>query len=1199
MRKSSCACGGGCPGCQPAGGLKISEPHDPAEVEADRMAAEVMRMPAGDTSGLAHPPVTSRTHFGSDEIHRQCDACKEEESEEPVMRKEANLAADAQPPEPPPASSDKPPSINGVIAAGGTPLDRETRRFFEPRFGIDLGHVRVHTGGDAAGSARSVRARAYTVGHDVVFAAGEWSPATTEGKRLLAHELAHVVQQKSRSATALLQRQAEGSKEEGGEEEAAGPNKSLDNSRADGAGCSKAQTGLGFKEAQPKCVTPPPQDIGLSGRHFHFCFDSDVLAAETPATVAAFAVKELERQPPDARFLVHGYSSVGGDAVYNKRLACHRANRMVQLLIDAGVPSSRIDTASKGATDEFPGGPDFNQVVVVKTEVPPELRFGQSRPDPACPKTPTNLGNVQPDPPCPDDPRNLGEECEALSEEQRRVDCGSFRFCLDSDIFSAADTPAKIMTFARGQQAVSTFTVHGFASDEGKRTQEYNLRLSCHRAKRIARELMRAGVPPEQISISGKGATTQFGDADANRAGLVRAQGPNIGPAPDIEARPKTPAQKHAVLDLALARLNTGGYRLEADAYISFWTCGRVPTVRHAVNTTHWYVEGDPGVPKYKHFPLSTKSTSGEAGGRLGLNAAVVSDDVFFDSFKNTAGTIGDVMAAMTYLSFFDKVSDEDFGTEREEGSEREKGAFHLGELEGSRSPAPDPLRNKPAPKCTARPGPTFKGTPAPGEVGGTVPTFEVNESSFKASAGPTIFLSPLPGDKGSMETGPGAIAASAKVTLHGAPQDFGNYDVGYLMTATEDHTSIAYKGGEQVEAGLPVPIRDTDGFRPREPWFSDGSFDSAKSGRVEVSMSKTMAQEMALNFQPLSGKQQGKLGTALERAARTSRYQLWLVARRRGAPLDRFSTHFLSGSRVDFEQNLDLTGKTATGQFKTSVPISGSDSRVVRFSGPVPEDLGAKETSTSNVISSCTQAFGAVEFEVDEEDAKSSANAVVLKRQLMEFKGKKVPALWFVPNAAPVDYKPVVTLIPRDAKRAEPAKFEVGLIQNILEMDWNNHYSTGEVVKGLCTGPLPMRDATTDRDKADSAFMTNEEPELAQLDRQRRQAKLKLQDTPGGPGMLDLTDNPACPGKSTGTLKRMISNSKFRTWVAARFAKDDTCLNFLHHIDWKVTYEAEANPDKLISGKLEVLSSGTAPDPTLKGLANEDCGSDYSGPCK
>src|SRR6185503_3483764 len=114
-----------------------------------------------------------------------------------------------------------------------------------------------------------------------------------------------------------------------------------------------------------------------------------------------------------------------------------------------------------------------------------------------------------------------------------------------------------------------------------------NKRLSCHRAKRIARELMRAGVPPEQISISGKGATTQFGDAEANRVGLVRVQGPNIGPAPDIEKRPKTPAEKHAVLDLALARLNTGGYRLEADAYMSFWTCGRVPTVRHSVNTTH------------------------------------------------------------------------------------------------------------------------------------------------------------------------------------------------------------------------------------------------------------------------------------------------------------------------------------------------------------------------------------------------------------------------------------------------------------------------------------------------------------------------------------------------------------------------------------------------------------------------------------
>jgi hypothetical protein len=75
------------------------------------------------------------------------------------------------------------------------PLDRSTRDFFEPRFGADFGDVRVHTDGQAARSARSVDALAYTVGRDIVFDTGQYAPETTAGKRLLAHELTHVLQQ--------------------------------------------------------------------------------------------------------------------------------------------------------------------------------------------------------------------------------------------------------------------------------------------------------------------------------------------------------------------------------------------------------------------------------------------------------------------------------------------------------------------------------------------------------------------------------------------------------------------------------------------------------------------------------------------------------------------------------------------------------------------------------------------------------------------------------------------------------------------------------------------------------------------------------------------------------------------------------------------------------------------------------------------
>jgi hypothetical protein len=86
-------------------------------------------------------------------------------------------------------------AVQPVIGAGGgRPLDPATRAFFEAGFGAGLGGVRVHTGPRADASARAVDALAYTVGRDVVFRAGRYAPESGDGRRLLAHELAHVMQ---------------------------------------------------------------------------------------------------------------------------------------------------------------------------------------------------------------------------------------------------------------------------------------------------------------------------------------------------------------------------------------------------------------------------------------------------------------------------------------------------------------------------------------------------------------------------------------------------------------------------------------------------------------------------------------------------------------------------------------------------------------------------------------------------------------------------------------------------------------------------------------------------------------------------------------------------------------------------------------------------------------------------------------------
>jgi len=98
-----------------------------------------------------------------------------------------------------------PPVVREVLGASGRSLDVATRAFFEPRFGLDLSRVRVHADEKAAQSAQAVDAAAYTVGRDIVFDQGRYAPHTTEGRRLLGHELTHVLQQaRSEPASAEL-----------------------------------------------------------------------------------------------------------------------------------------------------------------------------------------------------------------------------------------------------------------------------------------------------------------------------------------------------------------------------------------------------------------------------------------------------------------------------------------------------------------------------------------------------------------------------------------------------------------------------------------------------------------------------------------------------------------------------------------------------------------------------------------------------------------------------------------------------------------------------------------------------------------------------------------------------------------------------------------------------------------------------------
>ena len=150
--------------------LAMGQPGDPFEREADRVAEAV----AGGRSGTP----------------ARISAAK------PMLRRKAATGE----------AEEAPPVVGEALRSPGQPLGTEVRGFMEPRIGHDLGQVRVHTGDLASRSTRAVGALAYTVGSDIVFGEGRYKPGTQEGRSLLAHELAHVVQQGESRASPRVQR---------------------------------------------------------------------------------------------------------------------------------------------------------------------------------------------------------------------------------------------------------------------------------------------------------------------------------------------------------------------------------------------------------------------------------------------------------------------------------------------------------------------------------------------------------------------------------------------------------------------------------------------------------------------------------------------------------------------------------------------------------------------------------------------------------------------------------------------------------------------------------------------------------------------------------------------------------------------------------------------------------------------------------
>jgi outer membrane protein OmpA-like peptidoglycan-associated protein len=322
--------------------LTINQPGDAFEQEADRVADKVMRMPDPQNAGKSEisrvtgstgvqracPECEEELHRSSASIQRLCSHCREQGNAD--HDEDGNIHAREVPGKTPEIAESTSAQIE-AMRGRGDPLPDRVRSFFEPRLGHDFSGVRIHADQQAAESAHQVQALAYTVGRDIVFGAGQFQPESNSGRRLIAHELAHVVQQngvpnkqnaQTKSTPLSLQRMGDVS-----------------------------HVPAGFACLIPD--TPTPTSI------------TDVLFGENSSRLTRTAIRDIDAfvarwrgVSTDPLVRVDGFASTDGPDALNWRLSCDRAHSVVAELVHptsggTGIPTDKIDTFAQGETDEF------------------------------------------------------------------------------------------------------------------------------------------------------------------------------------------------------------------------------------------------------------------------------------------------------------------------------------------------------------------------------------------------------------------------------------------------------------------------------------------------------------------------------------------------------------------------------------------------------------------------------------------------------------------------------------------------------------------------------------------------------------------------------------------------------------------------------------------------------------------------------
>jgi hypothetical protein len=441
--------------------LSVSRPGDASEREADRAADAVLRGQAVSVyQSAASAPVQRMCSACEDEQNAHaCPECESERQEETTVQAKRASGVDGQ-------------AVGGArqlatLEGRGQALPDALRGEFEPRFGRDFGDVRLHTDAQAAASASAFDALAFTYGRHVVFGPGQFDPSSTSGLRLIAHELAHVVQQSTQGRPAL-QRQPK-PKTFGGPLDlkpdlcitapdpigtVCGSDAAKACSKFNLPGCGPICSFFGCDKPEKPTARGPPGWRAAGSKGFEgLCCRGGIDNAESCCPPSQIAIFDNRCCKP-------------GEVVVNNRCDCP--------------PSQK---AMGGRCCEPPQVPEGMSCVPPKPAPLPE-----PKPKPEPTPTPTPTPKPKPAPPTPT----------------------SIFFKRDRPSASESNAPVASVTTGEGKTNFDALVARlkaepalrvqlvGRASPEGD--EAYNLELGARRARLIADALKAAGVPGSQIA---------------------------------------------------------------------------------------------------------------------------------------------------------------------------------------------------------------------------------------------------------------------------------------------------------------------------------------------------------------------------------------------------------------------------------------------------------------------------------------------------------------------------------------------------------------------------------------------------------------------------------------------------------------------------------------------------------------------------